>query len=98
MRAYQNTQHGQPQVWQAPQKKAPLDVDKENEVFLDMQPWFFDTNQTSKSRQVKQMAERIEKLLRKQPMKKVSKIKEFFKSCLALIHDKDVVVELKSLI
>ena len=31
-------------------------------------------------------------------MKKVSKLKEFFKSCLALIHDKDAIVELKTLI
>ena len=31
-------------------------------------------------------------------MKKVSKIKEFFKSCLALIHDKDDVLELATLI
>ena len=31
-------------------------------------------------------------------MKKVSKLKDFFKICLALIHDKDVVEELTTLI
>ena len=31
-------------------------------------------------------------------MKKVSKLKEFFKSCLALIQDRDVVAELTTLI
>ena len=31
-------------------------------------------------------------------MKKVSKLKEFFKSCLALINDKYVITELTSLI
>ena len=31
-------------------------------------------------------------------MKNVSKLKEFFKSCLALIHDKDVVAKLTTLI
>ena len=31
-------------------------------------------------------------------MKNVSKIKEFFKSCLALINDKDVVVQLTTMI
>ena len=31
-------------------------------------------------------------------MKKVSKLKEFFKICLALINDKDVFVELTTLI
>ena len=30
-------------------------------------------------------------------MKKVSKLKEFFKSCLALIHDRDVVAEFTAL-
>ena len=44
------------------------------------------------------MPEIFEQLLRKQPMKKVSKIKEFFKSCLALIHDRYVVADLITLI
>ena len=44
------------------------------------------------------MPEGFEQLIRKKPMKKVSKLKEFFKICLALINDKDVVVELTTLI
>ena len=44
------------------------------------------------------MLERFEQLIRKPLMKKVSKLKEFFKSCLALINDKSVVTEMTSLI
>ena len=44
------------------------------------------------------MPERFEQLIKKSPMKKVSKLKEFFKSCLALINDKDDVTELTTLI
>ena len=44
------------------------------------------------------MPERFEQLIRKPPMKKVSKLKYFFKSCLVLINDKDVVAELTTLI
>ena len=44
------------------------------------------------------MPERFEHLLRKQPMKNVSKLRGFFKICLALINDKDVVTELTTLI
>ena len=40
----------------------------------------------------------FEQLLRKKPMKKVSNLKELFKNCLALIHDRDVVEELTTLI
>ena len=40
----------------------------------------------------------FEQLLMKKPMKNISKLKEFFKSCLALINDKDVVTELTTLI
>ena len=47
---------------------------------------------------VKTIPEQFEKLFRKKPMKKVSKIKEFFKNCLALINDKDAITELIALI
>ena len=40
----------------------------------------------------------IEQLIRKPPMKKVSKLKEFFKSCSELINDKDDVAELTTVI
>ena len=44
------------------------------------------------------MPKRFEQLLKKKPMKRVSKIKEIFKICFALLNDKDVVVELTTLI
>ena len=80
------------------QKKAPLDVQHDKEVFLEVRPEFVDANQPSTSGQVKTMLERFEQLIRKPPMKKVSKLKEFFKSCLALINDKYNVAKLKTLI
>ena len=65
---------------------------------MKVQPNFVDTNHLSTSGQVRSMPERFEQLIRRSPMKKVSKLKEFFKSCLALINDKDVVAELTALI
>ena len=65
---------------------------------MEVQPKFFDTNQPSTSREVKTMPKRFEQLIRKAPMKKVSKLKYFFKSCLALISDKYVLAELTTLI
>ena len=44
------------------------------------------------------MPERFEQLFRKQLIQKVSKLKEFFKICLLLIHDIDVFVELTALV
>ena len=78
--------------------KSPLDVQKEKEVFLYVQPEFVDNNQPSTYRQVNTIPELFEHLLRKKTLKKVSNIKEFFKICLALINDKDVVTELETLI
>ena len=59
---------------------------------------FVDTNQPSTSVQVIVMLEIFEQLIKRPPTKKVSKLKDFFKSCLALIYDKDVVIELTALI
>ena len=70
-----NTQQGQPQVRPTTQKKAPLYVQKEKEVFLDVRPEFVDTNQPSTSGQVKTMLEQFEQLIRKKLIKKVSNIK-----------------------
>ena len=47
---------------------------------------------------IRGMPKIFEQLIKKLPMKKVSKLKEFFKICLALIHDKDVVAKLVALI
>ena len=44
------------------------------------------------------MPERFDQMFWKQPTGKVSKLKEFFKSCLALIQDKYVVEKLTALI
>ena len=44
------------------------------------------------------MLEKFEKSLRKQPLKRVSNLKEIFKRFLALIHDRDDVAELRVLI
>ena len=73
------------------QKKVSFDIEKENQVFLDSGPEFVDTNQASTYGKVREMSERFDQILRKQPTRKVSKLKEFCKSCLALIRDKDVV-------
>ena len=82
----------------ATQKKAPLDFQQENEVFLEARQDFIDTNQPSTSGQVIVMPKRFEQLIRKPPMKKVSKIKDLFKRFLALIHDKDADAEFPALI
>ena len=57
------------------QKKATLDVQKEKEVFLDVQPEFFDTNQALTFGQVKAIPKIFEQLLGMKPLKKVSKLK-----------------------
>ena len=44
------------------------------------------------------MPERFEQLVRRKITKKVSKLKEIFKKKFTLIHDKDVVIELTTLI
>ena len=80
------------------QKKSPLDVQQDKEFFLEMRLQFVDGNDPSTSAQVKTMLEWFEQLIKKPPMKNVTKIKEFFKSFLALINDKDVIPELTTLI
>ena len=94
MGAYQNTQQGQPQVKPMEKKKAPLDFWKEKEVFLDAPQEFVDINQLSTSGQVRAMPKIFEQLIGRAPMKKVSKLKDFFKTSLALIHDKYDVTKL----
>ena len=71
------------------QKKSPLDIQQEKEVFLEARQDFVDTNKSTTSEKVRAMPKLFEQLIRKPPMKKVSKLKEIFKICLALIHDKD---------
>ena len=65
---------------------------------MDVQQDFANPNQPSTYGQVRSMPELFEQLIRRSTMKKVSKLKEFFKSCLALIHDKYVVSKLTTLI
>ena len=80
------------------QTKAPIDVQMEKEVFLEVWLEFVDAHQPSTFVQVWTIPEGFEKLIRKPQIKKVSKLKEFFKSYLALIHDKDAIVGLATLI
>ena len=80
------------------QKKDPLDVEQKKEVFFEAWQDCVHTNHSSTSGQVIETPEWFEQLNRKSPMKKVSKLKYIFKSCLALIHDKNDVVELTALI
>ena len=75
----------------AAQKKAPLEVQHEKEVLLEARQYFVDSNQPLTSGQVRAMPERFEQLIRRSTTKKVSKLKDFFKSFLALIHDKYIV-------
>ena len=64
---------------------------------MDVRPKFVDTNQTLTSGQVKEILKIFEQLIRKHPLKKASKLKEFFKNFLSLIHDRDVVAKLTTL-
>ena len=77
------------------EKKSLLDVQQEKEVFLKVRQDFVDTNSLSTPGQVRSIPKRFEQLIRKPPMKNV---REFFKICLALIHYKDEVAELTTLI
>ena len=89
--ADQNTLLRQPQVRPAAQNKSLLDVQQEKEVLLEAWQEFVDTNQPSTYRQVQAMPEIFEQLIKRSPTKNVSKLKQIFKSCLALIHDKDAI-------
>ena len=96
-RADQNTQQGHLQVRPTTQKKASLDVQQEKEVFLEEQQDFVVTNQLLTSGEFRAMPKTFEQLIKNPPMKNVSKLKEFFKICLALIHDRDGVAVLTTL-
>ena len=48
--------------------------------------------------QVREIPERFEKIIRKQSLRKVSKLKKNFKSFLAPIREKDAIIELTTLI
>ena len=65
---------------------------------MEAQQDFIDTNQSSIFGQLRAMPERYEQLIKRLPTKKVSKLKEFFNFFLSLIHDKDVVTGLTTLI
>ena len=79
-------------------------MSKKNKVFLDACQEFLDIDKASTSTSISpeepilEMLERFDQLFRKEPVEKVSKLKEFFKSCLELIQDKDIVVEFIALI
>ena len=68
------------------------------EVFLDVQMEFVDQEQPFTWVEVRDIPKHFQQLFRKQILEKVSKIKSFLSSCLALVQDKDVVAELQALI
>ena len=65
---------------------------------MEVWQYFVDPNQLSTLGQVRTNPEWFEQLIRRLHTKKVSKLKEFFKSYLALIHNKYDVMELIALI
>ena len=75
-------------------------------MFLDAWHEFFDINQASTSIVVQMSSEgpilgipeRLEQLLQRKSTAKVSKLKYLFKSCVALIEDKDAMEELAALV
>ena len=103
---YQEASYRQPRVRPTPQKKVPFDVQKEKEVSFDAHHEFVKRNQASNfvvvpisnEGPILEMPQGFEQLFQRKPTKKVSKLKDLFKSGLALISDKDVVVELSTLV
>ena len=98
IREDQDANHGQLQVRPTTKNKVPFHFHKEKKVFFNVRMEFVDTNQASTYGQVREIPERFDQILKKKPTRKVSKLKYFFKSCLALILNKDVVSELRILI
>ena len=86
------------QVKLVAQKKIPFDIQKRKQAFLDVRPKFVDPEQPSTLAEVEEMPERFQQIFRKQAPRKVSKLKPVLSSCLALLHDKDVIAELQALI
>ena len=86
--------------------KVSFDVQKENGVLFDAQDEFIDKNQTSTSvvvpvldgGRILDMPQRFQNLFRIKTIEKGIKLKNLFKSCLALIEYKDVVAELSYLV
>ena len=56
---------------------------------------FVDQEQPSSSREVRDIPEHFRRLFHKKILKKVSKLTSFLSSCLGLIQDKDVVLEIQ---
>ena len=94
--------HVQPQVRPAAKKKAPIDIQEQKCIFMDVCPEFNDAEQPSTSSQMKDIPERFQKIFEWQSTDKisykVSKLKLFLSSCLALIKDKEALAELEALI
>ena len=80
------------------QKKVPFDIQKQKQVFLDVQSEFVDQEQPSTSIEVREMPECFQQLFQNSIPKKVSNLKSFMSSWLALIQDKDAITELQALI
>ena len=71
--------HGKPQVQPSMKKKAPLDIQEQKSIFMDVCPDFVNTEQPSTSSQVKDMPKRFQKIFEQRSTNKtvnrVSKLK-----------------------
>ena len=56
------TTHAQPQVRPATKKKAPIDIQEQKHIFMDVCPDFIGAEQPYTSSQVKYMSERFQKI------------------------------------
>ena len=65
---------------------------------MDVWPNFLDLEEPLISEEFRDMPERFHHIFQKKVPQNVSKLKSFLSSCLALIQDKDDVIELQELI
>ena len=86
------------QVWKTTQKKVSFDIQKQKQVFMDVRPDFMNPEEPSTSEKVRDMPEWFQHIFQKKVPQKVSKLKSFLSSFLALIQDKDDIKELQELI
>ena len=65
---------------------------------MDVWHEFVDPGEPSTSEEVREMPERFQGIFQKNVPQKVSKLKSFLSSCLALKQDKDAIAELQEMI
>ena len=62
---------------------------------MDMQREFVDPKELSTSEEFREISEWFQQIFQKKTPQKVSKLKSYLLSCLALIQDKDAIAEYK---